>query len=407
MSNGAPLTVLAVDDNEAVRYSLARCLREGGYTVLEARNGKEALELACNKPDLITLDVNLPDMDGFAVCRKLKADPVTAQIPVLHISASFSKTEDRVRGLEGGADAYLTAPVNRHELLATVQALFRLRNAERESRHFAAEAEKAKEALKRINEELAARVQERTAELERRNSEIQDLSRRLLRVQDDERRRISRELHDSTGQLLVSLKLNLAVLANSQSAVQKQALIEGASAMVDEMTRQLRTMSYLLHPPLLDEAGLGPALKWYVEGFCQRSEIAVQLDLPADVERLARDMELTIFRVVQESLTNVHRHSQSRTAQVKLKTDAACVFLEITDQGTGFPVSSRSGATNGGAVSYGIGIRGMRERIQQFDGELQVTSGPSGTSLRAVLPKPVMAVGTQQTNSSTQCHEPK
>jgi signal transduction histidine kinase len=390
MPNHNELTVLAVDDNDAVRYSVVRFLREGGYNVLEARNGREALVLAGQDPDLITLDINLPDMNGFEVCRKLKADPATAQIPILHISASFAKTEDRVRGLEGGADAYLTEPLDREELLATVRALFRLRNAERQSRQYAAEAEKAKEALKRINEDLAARVKERTAELEMRNSEIQDLSRRLLRAQDDERRRISRELHDSTGQLLVTLKLNLAALASSQNPAQKQVLIQGATAMVDEMARQLRTMSYLLHPPLLDEAGLAPALKWYVEGFCQRSEIEVQLDMPPDMERLPRDMELTIFRVIQESLTNVHRHSHSRTAEVKLKTDVDRVFLEITDQGAGFPPSSQSGTKNGRTVLYGIGIRGMKERVQQFGGELIVKSDPSGTSLRALLPKPAV-----------------
>ena len=388
MANQNDFTVLAVDDNDAVRYSVVRFLREGGYNVLEARNGREALVLAGQDPDLITLDINLPDMNGFEVCRRLKADPATAQIPVLHISASFAKTEDRVRGLEGGADAYLTEPLDREELLATVRALFRLRNAERQSRQYAAEAEKAKEALKRINEDLAARVKERTAELEMRNSEIQDLSRRLLRAQDDERRRISRELHDSTGQLLVTLKLNLAAMASSQNPAQMQVLMQGATAIVDEMTRQLRTMSYLLHPPLLDEAGLAPALKWYVEGFCQRSEIEVQLDMPPNMERLPRDMELTIFRVVQESLTNVHRHSHSRTAEVKLKTDVDRVFLEITDQGAGFPPSSQSGTKNGRTVLFGIGIRGMKERVQQFGGELIVNSDRSGTSLRALLPKP-------------------
>jgi len=195
-------------------------------------------------------------------------------------------------------------------------------------------------------------------------------------------------LHDSTGQLLVTLKLNLAAMANSQNPAQKQVLIQGATAIVDEMTRQLRTMSYLLHPPLLDEAGLAPALKWYVEGFCQRSEIEVQLDMPPDMERLPRDMELTIFRVIQESLTNVHRHSHSRTAEVKLKTDVDRVFLEITDQGAGFPSTSQSGTKNGRAVLYGIGIRGMKERVQQFGGELIVKSDPSGTSLQARLPKP-------------------
>jgi signal transduction histidine kinase len=387
MSNHNDFTVLAVDDNDAVRYSVVRFLREGGYNVLEARNGREALVLAGQDPDLITLDINLPDMNGFEVCRRLKADPTTAQIPILHISASFAKTEDRVRGLEGGADAYLTEPLDREELLATVRALFRLRNAEKEARRYAAEAERAKEALNRSNEELAERVKQRTSELEKRNAEIQDLSRRLLRAQDDERRRISRELHDSTGQLLVSLKLTLAALGkNSQAPTQRDRLIASAAEMVDEITRQLRTMSYLLHPPLLDEAGLAPALRWYIDGFCERSEIDVRLDMPEDMQRLPRDLELTIFRVVQESLTNVHRHSHSRTAEVALTADSEHVRLKVLDRGAGLVPSLSKERTNASAVRYGIGIRGMKERVQQFGGELLVTSSSSGTSVQATLP---------------------
>jgi signal transduction histidine kinase len=387
MSHKNHPTVLAVDDNDAVRYSLVRFLREGGYKVLEARNGNEALALAGQEPDLITLDINLPDISGFEICRRLKADPATAQIPVLHISASFDKTEDRVRGLEGGADAYLTEPVDREELLATVRALFRLRNAEKEARRYATEAERAKEALKKINEELADRVKQRTCELERRNSEIQDLSRRLLRAQDDERRRISRELHDSTGQLLVSLKLTLAALRNtSQKPEQRDGLTASAADMVDEITRQLRTMSYLLHPPLLDEAGLAPALRWYIDGFCKRSEIDVHLAMPEDMQRLPRDMELTIFRVVQESLTNVHRHSHSRTAEVALTADAEHVRVKVLDRGAGLVTSRDKELTGANTVPHGIGIRGMKERVQQFGGELLVTSNSSGTSVQATLP---------------------
>lgn len=139
----AEITILAVDDNDALRYSLSRTLQGGGYRVIEARNGAEALELADQSPDLITLDVRLPDFDGFEVCRRLKANPRTAHIPVLHISATFTDKEYRVRGLET-ADGYLAEPISREELLATVGALLRLKQAEREARDHAVQAEKAR-----------------------------------------------------------------------------------------------------------------------------------------------------------------------------------------------------------------------------------------------------------------------
>ena len=270
-------TVLAVDDNDAIRYSLVRYLREAGYQVIEARTGTEALNLARNEPALITLDINLPDMDGFEVCRRLKDDPSTCEIPVLHISGSFVGSGDRARGLEGGADAYLAEPIDRQELLATVKALLRMRQAQKEARRQAVEAEKAKEELKKINESLESRVRQRTAELERRTYEVQELSIRLLQAQDEERRRISRELHDSTGQLLVALNMNLARLKSElvEPSPETDRLLEDTGSVVEEMSRQLRTMSYLLHPPLLDEAGLASALKWYVDGFAHRSNVEV------------------------------------------------------------------------------------------------------------------------------------
>src|ERR1700730_12307577 len=142
-------TVLTVDDNDAIRYSLSRYLREGGYRVVEARTGSDALSLARQDPALITLDINLPDMDGFGVARRLKAAPATRDIPVLHISASFVDAEHKVRGLEGGADAYLSEPISQQELLATVRALMRLRQAQKEAQRQAADAEKARAELKK------------------------------------------------------------------------------------------------------------------------------------------------------------------------------------------------------------------------------------------------------------------
>src|SRR6185437_10738032 len=216
-------------------------------------------------PALITLDINLPDISGFEVCRRLKQSPETAHIPVLHISASFVRAEHRIRGLEGGADAYLVEPIDSEELLATARTLIRIRQAEKEARREAQEAEAVKQQLRTVNQDLELRVRERTVELQRRNSEVQELSRRLLRAQDQERRRLALELHDSTGQLLVTLTVNLSLLKSEVETVNPRVeqLISEVNSTAQEINRQLRTLSYLLHPPLLDEAGLVSALEWY------------------------------------------------------------------------------------------------------------------------------------------------
>jgi DNA-binding response OmpR family regulator len=249
------ITILAVDDNDAIRYSLSRALQGGGYRVIEARNGTETLRLADDSPDLITLDVHLPDMDGFEVCRRLKANPRTAHIPVLHISATVTDTENRVRGLEA-ADGYLAEPVSREELLATVGSLLRLKRAEREARLQASEAEKARQELKEAHNELELRVQERTRELSERTEQVRELSAKLLSLQDEERRRLARELHDSTGQMLAAMKMVLDEMRIEAKEPKFAALVNQSIELNDEMSRQLRTMSYLLHPPLLDEVGL-------------------------------------------------------------------------------------------------------------------------------------------------------
>jgi signal transduction histidine kinase len=384
MSEMQPLTILSVDDNDAIRYSFTRYLREGGYKVIEARTGAEALEMARDQPALITLDINLPDMDGYEICRRLKDDPATQDIPVLHISASYVETSDRVRGLEGGADAYLAEPVNQMELLATVKALLRMRQAQREARRQATEAEVARKELQHANETLEMRVRQRTAELERERRDVQDLSSQLLQAQDEERRRISRELHDSTGQLLVALTMNLARLKSEQvwSNPDADALIDDTTSMVDEMSRQLRTMSYLLHPPMLDEAGLLSAVNWYVNGFSTRSSVEVTMDC-ADLGRLPAELEITLFRLIQESLTNIHRHSGSKTALIRLSRNDAAVTLEVVDQGKG--LSSPKG--NGDALPrYGVGIPGMKERVRRFGGTIDISSNSSGTAIRASLP---------------------
>jgi signal transduction histidine kinase len=376
------ITILAVDDNDALRYSLSRTLQGGGYRVIEARNGAEALELADQSPDLITLDVRLPDVDGFEVCRRLKANPRTAHIPVLHISATFTDKEYRVRGLET-ADGYLAEPISREELLATVGALLRLKRAEREARQNAVEAEKAREELKQAHNKLELRVQDRTRDLSEKTEEVRQLTVRLLRLQDEERRRIARELHDSTGQMLAAMKMFLDQMSQEAKGEKISSLVAQTIAINDDMTRQLRTMSYLLHPPLLDEMGLPSALQWYADGFAQRSGISVDLKTsPDEFGRLPDDMEIALFRTVQESLTNIHRHSGSQTARIRLSRTAETVDVEISDTGKGVPPQR----FHGDQVIPGVGIMGIHERMRQFGGNAEIASSAEGTVVQATIP---------------------
>jgi len=375
------ITILAVDDNDAIRYSLSRALQGGGYRVIEARNGTETLRLANDSPDLITLDVHLPDMDGFEVCRRLKANPRTAHIPVLHISATVTDTENRVRGLEA-ADGYLAEPVSREELLATVGSLLRLKRAEREARLQAIEAEKARQELKEAHNELELRVQERTRELSERTEQVRELSAKLLSLQDEERRRLARELHDSTGQMLAAMKMVLDEMRIEAKEPKFAALVNQSIELNDEMSRQLRTMSYLLHPPLLDEVGLPSALRWYTEGFAERSAIKVDLQVSEGFDRLPQEMEIAIFRVVQECLTNIHRHSGSPTASVRLNRTDDAVDVEISDTGQGIA----SDRVRGDRIVSGVGLMGIEERMRQFGGSVKVTSSENGTLVNAGIP---------------------
>ncbi len=375
-------TILTVDDNDALRYSLSRTLKEGGYTVKEAANGADALRLAEEGPDLITLDVHLPDMDGFEICRILKANPRTSHIPILHISATFVDTEYRVRGLETGADGYLAEPISRDELLATVGALLRLKQAERAARLHAAEAEKARKDLEKAHDELERRVKERTEELAQMTEEIRELTGKILRLQDDERRRLARELHDSTGQMLVAMKLALDQVSAEAKGEKIESLVAQTVAINEDMSRQLRTMSYLLHPPLLDEVGLPSALRWYADGFADRSGIKVDLHMSPDFGRLPGDMEIALFRVVQECLTNIHRHSGSTTANIHLTRASDSVHVEITDTGSGIAPER----LHANRVVPGVGLMGIEERMRQFGGHVQITSAENGTAVVASIP---------------------
>jgi PAS domain S-box-containing protein len=209
-----------------------------------------------------------------------------------------------------------------------------------------------------------------------------DLASRIQRVQDDERRGLARELHDSVGQLLAALTMNLASLRQGVSGLTppQLALLEDSTLMVTQVSKEIRTISHLLHPPLLDIAGISSAIRWYVDGFSERSRIKVYLDLPSDLGRLSTDVETALFRVVQECLTNVYRHSGSSSCSVTLTRHASGLQLTIRDFGHGMPQPVK------GKISSGVGLRGMQERLLLLGGTLDIASNTSGTTVTASLP---------------------
>jgi PAS domain S-box-containing protein len=213
-----------------------------------------------------------------------------------------------------------------------------------------------------------------------------ELAFRLQRLQDDERRRIARDLHDSVGQLLVAIAINGATIKKETHKLSPEGAraIEENAAMIDEIGKGIRTISHLLHPPLLDEVGLPSALRWYIDGFAERSNIQATLDIPQNLPRLPQEIEIAIFRAVQECLTNVHRHSGSDACVVKIVRDEHKVCVEVNDSGRGIPKQTQEDTMSSG----GVGIRGLQERMRLLGGSLEISSSEKGTTVTSILPMP-------------------
>jgi signal transduction histidine kinase len=380
------MRILVVDDDDALRHAIGRTLQEAGYRVSEASTGAEAIARAAESPDLITLAVNLPDMDEFQVCQQLKSSPQTSHIPILHVPSMFSDPKSRVHGREGGVDAHLPEPMDRSELVAAVTALLRLNAAESEACRQAGVAEAARKELAQLNATLEDKIKERTSELSEANDSLRELSARLLQARDDDQRRVARELHDGVGQLVIAIKINNSAIAKQTKALSPFALqaLRQNEAMLHDLHQGIRKISHLLHPPLLDEVGLPVALRWYVEEFSKRTGIKVELECPEALDRATSELETGIFRVVQECLGNIHQHSASPTAGVLLEVADGRARLEISDKGVGIPPNRQHESGTRGRI--GTGLRGIHARLAQLGGEMQIDPGPQGTTIKAVIP---------------------
>ena len=243
----------------------------------------------------------------------------------------------------------------------------------------------SEERYRALADALEIQVGFRTQELERRNSELRELSGRLMESQDVERRHIARELHDSAGQTLAALGMQIGRISEDAKKAPADLAkdIKDAEELVQHLTQEIRTTSYLLHPPMLDESGISSALSWYVQGLTERSSLEVNLKVSDNFGRLPPDMELLLFRLVQESLTNIHRHSGSKTALIRIEREENTVHLRIEDQGRGMSPERLAEIQSHGT---GVGIRGMRERVRHFHGDLVIESDGSGTRVHAILP---------------------
>ena len=474
LSSQTKPVILNVDDAEAQRYAVARTLENAGFTVWHAATGQEGLEKAARLPDLVILDVKLPDINGFEVCRQLKSNPETAQIPVLHQSAMYVDSRFRVTGLESGADAYLIHPIEPEELLATVRALLRLRRAERDRRESEARYrlmfdlspmpcwvfDLATQRFVEVNEaaiktygylrdqflnlklsdicedlpRLAQAVREHsfaratdsrhrrrdgtTIEVEGSCQSIQldgrqlglaifndvtegkrmveveaaaairrEVLGRMMATQEAERRHIARELHDEAGQLLASLLVGLRTVSESKRVEDARKKARQLRSVASRAMDEIGNLARGLHPSALDDLGLSDALSRLLADYEKIHHVQVTLD-PGRVrpDRLPGVVQIGIYRIVQEALTNVARHAQASSVEVSFKPLADAVEVTIADDGKGFDA-----ALQGKPQGAHLGLQSMQERAALLGGRLEISSSPRGTRIVAVIPAAMAA----------------
>jgi signal transduction histidine kinase len=356
MAHKEKVNILMVDDQPAKLMSYEAILAELDENLLKAHSAREALELLLkNEIAVVLMDVSMPDMDGFETAEIIHQHPRFQQTAIIFISAVHLTDVDQLRGYQRGAVDYISVPIIPELLRAKVTTFIDLHRKSRQ--------------------------------LEALNVELRRLSMSLMSSQDEERRRIARQLHDGLGQDLTAAKIMLHEVlqqedSNGSNKGSRESVRE-VSDMIDTMLRQVRNISYLLHPPLLDEVGLRSALGWYLEGLTKRGGIQTSLEThPADFPRLAPEVETALFRIVQEALTNVFRHAQASNVWVSLAEQKKEVSVTVRDNGVGVlgqTAQFREGKT-------GVGIASMQQRAKELGGEISIRDANPGTIVELVVP---------------------
>lgn len=374
-------SILIVDDTPANLALAVDMLERQGLRLSVAQGGAEALcRVALAPPDLILLDVMLPDMDGFEVCRRLKAGSAAiARVPVIFMTA-LSGTADKVAGFGAGAVDYLTKPLQVEEVLARVATHLRLAEMqarlERQNALLAQENQErraAQRAMQHYRESLEQRVGERTAQL-------RELGAHRESVREDERKRIARELHDELGQSLTALRMAAALLRVrfGTQLPELNAHVHGMTELVDRTIGAVRNVATSLRPAVLD-MGIGSALEWLAEEFRKHGTADCRLTLDMQGGELSEQQAVTVFRIVQESLTNVARHAAATGVTIVLRCRDPVCALEVSDNGRGFDSTA--------ARPHSFGLLGIRERVLTLGGQLRVDSTlGGGTRLAVTIP---------------------
>jgi signal transduction histidine kinase len=335
------VNILMVDDQPGKLVTYEAILSELDENLIKARSGKEALDhLLRTDIAVVLMDVSMPELDGFELADMIRQHPRFQKVAIIFISAVHLTDIDRLNAYQRGAVDYIAVPIVPELLRAKVRVF--------------------------------ADLHRKTRQLEMLNRDLRSLSARLLAMQDEERRRIARDLHDGIGPLIAALSMNNGMLVQQTKNLGPEVadVLQQNNQLVEQLSKETRTISHLLHPPLLDEIGLLPAIKMFAEGFAERSSVKVAVDLSPDIGRLP---------------PNVYRHSGSKTAQIKIShTPEKLLSVRVCDEGKG--IVDTNGASTSSGSSHGVGLSGMRERLRELGGTLEIHSSENGTTVIAAVP---------------------